>query len=399
MSDPHELPAEEAQGTESRKDRLSGLLQVGLVFGVLAAGLVSNHVLSNVSTAPPIRTADASGVSASVVQPDIGDTRIRLLETGTVQVRNSIELSPQVSGRVVWVNPALASGGTFRKGEVLFRLDDADYRAAIDRARAELSARQADLQVEMAEGEIASREWELVNPGEPVPANVAREPQRARAESAVSSAKTALSDAERNLGRVNFSLPFDGRVQATAVEIGQNFIAGQSYGRAYEEGGIEVSVPVSGLMLDALSPAAGREAVVRPRQALITQGDVAYTAIVRRADAELDPKTRLARLTLEFTQEVPLLPGDFVDVEIMGPLITDTYRIPEAAMQENRTVWVVEDGRLARRQPQLVFADAGVVSVLPFDFADGIVVGALNDPQEGDPVLPIGDVGTAGAKQ
>lgn len=399
MSDPDKLAAEATPKADAQKGSISGIVQVGLVVGVLAIGLIANRVLSSMSTAPQIRTAGASSATAVVVQPEIGDTRIRLIETGTVQVRNSVELSPQVGGRVVWVNPALASGGTFRRGEVLFRLDDADYRAAIDRARADLAARRADLQVEQAEAEIAIREWELVNPGEPVPSNVAREPQLARNEAAVQSAQTVLADAERNLSRVNFSLPFDGRVQATAVEVGQNLMAGQSYGRAYEDGGIEVSVPINAALMEALSPSTGREAIVRPRQVLTSQGDVTYAAIVTRADAELDPQTRLARLTLEFAEQVPLLPGDFVDVEISGPVIAGTYRFPEAAMQENRSVWVVEDSRLTQRQPQLIFVDVGVISTLPFDTGDGIVVSSLNDPEEGDPVVAVGDVRADGGRQ
>ncbi len=398
MSEPDDLLAGSAPEAHARTGHLNGILQVILVIGVLAAGLIANRVLSSMSAAPQIRAAGSSGLAASVVQPEIGDTRIRLLETGTVQVRNSIELSPQVGGRVVWVNPALASGGTFRRGEVLFRLDDADYRAAIDRARADLAARRADLQVEQAEAEIAIREWELVNPGEPVPSNVAREPQLARTEAAVRSAQTSLADAERNLSRVNFSLPFDGRVQATAVEVGQNLMAGQSYGRAYEDGGIEVSVPINAALMEALSPLNGREAIVRPRQVLTLQGDVTYAATVTRADAELDPQTRLARLTLEFTEQIPLLPGDFVDVEITGPVVTGTYRFPEAALQENRNVWVIEDGRLAQRQPQLVFVDDGVISTLPFDTGEGIVVGSLNDPEEGDPVVAVGDARADGVQ-
>lgn len=398
MSRPDELQTRSAPQRQPRQGWLSGMLQIVLVIGVLAAGFIANHVLSSMPTAPQIRTAGPADVTVRVVQPDIGETKIRLLETGTVQVRNSVELSPQVGGRVVWVNPALAAGGTFKSGEVLFRLDEADYRAAIDRARADLAARQADLQVEQAEADIARREWELVNPGEPVPSNVAREPQLARAEAAVRSAQTALADAERNLARVNFSLPFDGRVQTTAIEVGQNLIAGQSYGRAYEEGGIEVSVPVNAAVLQGLAPAEGREAVVRTRSAILSQGGQAYAAIVTRADAELDSQTRLARLTLKFTEEVPLLPGDFVDVEINGPVIPGTYRFPESALQENRSVWVVKDGRLARRQPQLVFVDEGVISALPFDTGDGIVIGALNDPQEGDAVVSEADARADGAQ-
>ncbi|AUN31050.1 hypothetical protein C0V82_12995 [Niveispirillum cyanobacteriorum] len=398
MSAPDNLPVESSSEADSRTGRVTGLLQVGLVIGVLVAGLAANQILSKLAVEPQIRTSGASSVTARVVQPEISDTRIRLFETGTVQVRNSIELSPQVSGRVVWVSPALVAGGTFRRGEVLFRLDNADYRAGIDRSHADLAARQADLQVERAEAEIARREWDLVSPGKPVPANVAREAQLARAEAAVRSAQTALADAERNLSRVAFSLPFDGRVQTTAVEVGQNLLAGHSYGRAYQQGRIEVSVPVNALMLEALAPATGREAIVRPRKLLLSQVDLAYAAMVKQADAELDPKTRLARLTLEFTGPVPLLPGDFVDVEITGPIIQGTYRIPEGAMQENRTVWVVAGGRLAQRRPQPVFVEDGVISVLPFDTADGIVVSLLNDPREGDLVVPVGDVRVDGGR-
>lgn len=395
MSRPEKPSTGRARDARHGGGMLSGLLQVILVVGVLAAGLAANVVLSNMSTAPQIRASGAVGAAAIIVQPDIGDTQIRLLETGTVQVRNSIELTPQVGGRVVWVNPALAAGGAFKAGDVLFRLDPADLRAAIDRASADLAARQADLQVEQAEADIARREWALVNPGEPVPANVAREPQLARAEAAVRSAQTALADAQRNLSRVNFTLPFDGRVQATAIEVGQNLIAGQSYGRAYEDGVVEVSVPINAAVLEGLAPAEGRAAIVRPRQGMLSQSDIAYAAVVTRADAELDPQTRLARLTLEFTELSPLLPGDFVEVEITGPVIAGTYRFPEAALQENRSVWVVENGRLARRQPQLVFVEDGVISARPFDAGDGIVVGALNNPEEGDPVVAVSD-GLAG---
>ncbi|MEO1018229.1 MAG: efflux RND transporter periplasmic adaptor subunit [Pseudomonadota bacterium] len=333
-----------------------------------------------------------------VVQPLVRDTQIRLNETGTVQVRNSIDLSPQVSGRVISVNPALASGGRFGAGEVLFRLDDADYRANIERANADLAARQADLEVERAEAEIARREWALVRPNEPIPENVAREPQLARAEAAVRSAEAAIADARLDLSRVTFSLPFEGRILSTTIEVGQNLSAGQSYGRAYDPSSVEVSVPVNSAVLDGLSPAAGRDAIVRTRQLALQQERPSYAARVTREEAELDAQTRLAGLILEFTEAVTLRPGDFVDVEIAGPVIPNAHVFPEGAVQENRTVWVIESGTLAPRRPQFVSAEAGNIVTLPFDVADGIIITTLNNPQEGDPVAIAGQIGTTEAR-
>ncbi|MEO0551441.1 MAG: efflux RND transporter periplasmic adaptor subunit [Pseudomonadota bacterium] len=387
MTQTEEPSGEALPVTSTKRTTFNGLAQVAFVVGVLAAGLIANRVLSSGASAPQIRVSGAAITTVDVVQPEIGDVQVRLNETGTVQVRNSIDLSPQVTGRVVMVNPALASGGTFRRGEVLFRLDDADYRANIDRARADLAARQAELQVEQAEADIAQREWDLVNPGEPIPSNVAREPQLASAKAGVQSAQAALEDARLDLNRVTFSLPFDGRVLSTTIEVGQNLSAGQSYGRAYDPSGVEVSVAVSTFVIEAFAPVTGRDAVVRSRNVPIASANTAYAATVIRADAELDQETRLARLIIGFAETVSLLPGDFVDVELTGPTVPNAYMFPERAIQENRSVWVVEEGQLVLRQPQLVSVEDGNVMALPFDTGDGIVVSALNNPQEGDSVV------------
>ncbi|MEL6472498.1 MAG: efflux RND transporter periplasmic adaptor subunit [Pseudomonadota bacterium] len=398
MSD-HDTPTGGLEpGPTRRRNAMNGILQVVLVVGVLAAGLIANRVLSSGSSVPQLRTSGSAIATVETVLPEIRDTEVRVEETGTVQVRNSIELSPQVGGRVVYINPALVSGGTFSRGQVLFRLDDSDYQANIERARADLASRQADLQVEQAESDIARREWDIVNPGQPIPPNVAREPQLARAEAAVRSAEAALADARLDIDRVAFSLPFNGRILSTSIEVGQNLMAGQSYGRAYDPEGIEVSVPVNQAVLQGLAPAEGREAIIRVNGGPLSQSNTSYQAIVSGADAELDAQTRLARLTLEFTETVPLLPGEFVDVEIIGPTVPGAYRFPESAMQENRSLWVVDDGVLQRRQPQLVFADAGTIVALPFDRGDGIVVTPLNDPEEGDPVVAFGASAAQGAQ-
>lgn len=360
-----------------------GVLQVILVIAVLVAGIIANQLLSNNQAASVIQAVGAQFAAVGVIKPQIRDTQIILDETGTVQVRNSIELSPQVTGRVVYVSESLASGGTFKQNEVLFRLEDSDYRAIVERAKADLSARRADLRVEQSEADIAKQEWSLINPGLPVPANVAREPQLERAQAAVSSAEATLADAQLDLERVKFSLPFDGRILSTSIEVGQNLIAGQPYGKAYDPSSIEISVPVTTTMLQALTPALGREALVSINQLYGAMRQSTYPAVIIRENAELDPITRLARLTLQFTDSVQVLPGEFVNVEINGPVVADTFTFPDIALQENRSVWVVDSQTLVKRQPQIIFARDGKIVARHFDIGDGIVVTPLNNPKQG----------------
>lgn len=377
------------QSAETPRDKIAGSLQIALVVGVLVAGFAANAILSSSASAPRQSARGAVAIPVEVMVPEIVDKPFIITETGVIQSRNSINLSPQVSGRVVRVSPNLASGGYFEAGDELFRLDDANYRAALERARADVSSAAADLRVEQAEAEVAIQEWGLVHPGEDVPPLVAREPQISQAEAAVQSAQAALAEARLDLSRISFSLPFAGRITSTTIEVGQNLSAGQSYGSAYDDDDIEVSIPISAQALSIITPVEGRPARVYERGPP-QRASAIYSAQIVRADAELDAETRLARVILSFTEAVPLLPGAFIEAEIEGPILQDAHLIPEASISENRVVWVVENGQLARREPRLFFAEDSMVATAPFDIADGVITSPLSDPQAGAAVDIIG---------
>jgi len=364
------------------KTQIAGWLQIILVIGVLLAGLAANAILSSSSTAPRQRVAGSSTTPVEVIRPRIEDKPFKVTGSGVIQSRNAIDLSPEASGRVVSVSPNLASGGSFKAGDVLFSLDQASLNAVLEQSQAELSSARANLRVERAEAAVAIEEWELVYADEPVPSLVAREPQISQALAAVQSAQAALEEAQLDLSRVNFSLPFSGRIVSTTIEVGQNLTAGQSYGSAYDGTNLEISVPVSARALGFLQPAEGREARIFERDRL-TQSARSYAATVTRVDAELNSETRQATVTLAFTEDPSLLPGTFVEVEIDGPIIAGAHLVPERAISQDRIIWVVTENALAMREPQFLFPQDGFVVTEAFDFADGIVVSPLLDPLAG----------------
>ena len=371
-----------AKPKRNTKAQIAGWLQIILVAAVLLAGIAANAILSSSSTAPRQTVAGSSTTPVEVIRPQVEDKPLKVTASGVIQSRNAIDLSPEVSGRVVSVSPNLASGGSFKAGDVLFSIDDASLNAVLDQSRADLSSAEADLRVERAEAAVASEEWALLYPEESVPPLVAREPQISQAVAAVQSAKAALEEARLDLSRVNFSLPFDGRIVSTTIEVGQNLTSGQSYGSAYDGTSLEISVPLNASALDYLDPAEGRQARIVSRDGL-TQRTQSFAARVVRVDAELDSETRQATVTLAFNENTTLLPGTFIEVEIDGPIITDAHLVPERAVAEDRTIWVVADGVLAMREPRFYFPQDGFVVTEAFDFADGIVVTPLLEPLAG----------------
>ena len=151
-------------------------------------------------------------------------------------------------------------------------------------------------------------------------------------------------------------------------------------GLVYRPDALQVRVPIPQTDLATLAPAVGRGARVKA-------GLGTYKARVARVSSVIAPRTRLAKLLLEFPDDAPPeslpAPGAFARVEVMGPRRDEVYVLPESAARESDRVWVVRNGALTSLSPSTVGrGDAGWI-VEAFDAGEGIVVGALPAASEG----------------
>ena len=268
-----------------------------------------------------------------------------------------VQVVPQVQGRVDWVSAVMRPGGAFLKDEVLFRIEAQDFELEVERRRAEVASAKTNLQLEEAEGLAATREWEEITPGEPVPALVARKPQIRDRRAALVSAQAQLASAQLDLDRTNFSLPFNGRIVSSNVELGQFMAAGQSYGTVYSLDGLEVEVPLADRDLKWLQPLEGIEAIITTSYLGL---DREIRAQATRVSAQLDAQTRFASVivslgdNVEGEEAIPLVPGVFVTVTFLGPELDNLVAIPTAAVQENGRVWTIVADRLRAVRPEIV---------------------------------------------
>ena len=97
--------------------------------------------------------------------PPAVERQVLVHGTGTVQPRQEISLTPQVSGRVTKISDRFIAGGFFHQGDVLFEIEDADYRLAVDRARAALAKAEYELTAMQGQARIARQEWERLQLG------------------------------------------------------------------------------------------------------------------------------------------------------------------------------------------------------------------------------------------
>ena len=367
-----------------RGGRLAGPIQILAVAAAVIAALVYSRAPSTEDVlgaeGPEALGQAAPPPQVRVIRPLAETTTLTVATTGSVNVRNHVALTPQITGRVASVSPNLRAGGAFAAGEELLLIETSDFELAVEQALADVASAESTLLLQQAEGDAARQNYAILHPGETVPPLVARVPQIEQAKARLASARARSKVAALELSRTRFSLPFAGRVTEAAAEVGQLLTRGQAFGRAFALDAVEVVGFLGPADLRRVAPAVGRRATVRA-------GGAVLAAKVERVSAELDQRTRFASLFLSFEAAPALPPGTFVDLEIEGPGLANTYTLPESAEQAGAEVWIVDGGRLEAVRPTVRGRDGRGIVVDAFDYAQGVVVGAVPGARRGLPVV------------
>jgi len=358
-----------------------GILQIGVIAVVAGVAFYSAQAPSEeeLLEAGAIRIAprsdnDAVYVSVAELKPQGNAVEVR--GTGSVVVRNSIDLVLQLSGRVVWVSETFRKGGSFAAGQSLLRIDPRDFELAVAQAEADRLAAQSNYQLAKAESEAAIANYAILNPGKEVPPLVAKTPQLEQAKAQIAAAWAREQIAQLDLKRTDFALPFDGRVVDSEAEVGQFLTQGQKFGEVFDVASVEALVPISPRDLEILQPVIGR-------RASLSLGDTQVQATVARVSPNLDERTRFAQLYLSLENATEVYPGSFFNVLIEGPRLPNTMLLPEAAEQLNESVWVLRNGKLKRAQPTFINRQTSGVIVERFDAGEGVVLGTVPGAKEG----------------
>lgn len=305
---------------------LSFVVVVAILLGSLA---VANYMIS--MRPEPERVEPPSQVPFAVTEPVVaGAGAISVLGAGTVRPHAEIDIAAEISGRVVWLNPAFQSGGRIREGQTIFRIDDADYRNGVEQVRADLTVQQVELLRIQEEARIARSQYEQFRRRRADSAPVADaspltfwQPQLEAAQAVLDRHRAVLAEAELALSRTEIQAPFDGVVRSESLDVGQFVAAGQGVGRLYAADAVEVVVPLSDAGA-ALLPGLWELEAGNPDPRIAAQvvaeygdGRYAWDAYVDRVETALDEQTRTLNAILRVPS--PFTRGSLVDADDGDP--------------------------------------------------------------------------------
>ncbi len=349
---------------------------------LLLAGAALTFLLVSSRKPPRQKTVERLGPLVEAVAVHPADVPVIIRGTGTVRSPRTVQLIPQVSGRIVHVSPAFVQGGYFRAGEALVEIDRTDSEAALHQAEARVASAEVQLEMERARATVARREWEREHPGQEPPSPlVVREPQVRGAEADLAAARAALEKAKADLDRTRIALPFDGRVVEKQADLGQFVAPGQPIASVYAVESMEIPVP---LRDDELAwfdiPCPGNRRTGSPVTVTARLGGetMTWNGRIARTEGTVDLQTRTISVVVEVPRPVggtriPLLPGMFVEAAIHGRTLRNAFAIPRYAIHEGDTVWVA-DGGVLRFRKVAVAHTAGDTAYLTGGLADGDLV-------------------------
>jgi len=352
--------------------------------------------------APVVRVATATLVGGG------GAGAAGVVANGYVVARTQASVSAKLPGRLAYLG--VSEGSHVVAGQLIARLDNADYTAAVGQAEANLAAERATLIEARADRDELVREArraqdvhaqnaQLISQQglDSADSRAAQAVARAEAESArVDAAASALGVARANLENTLIRAPFTGVVLTKDAEVGE--VVAPSVGGGLTRGAVvtmadfatlEVEVDVNEAYIARIR--AGEPA----RITLDAYPDTAFRGSVRLVVPTADRQKATVQVKVSIRDHDPrILPEMGARVEFLepahagpGPAPRPRVSVPADAVHSDGAetiVWLVKDGRLERR-----VVDAGPTSGGMREVRTGLaggevlVTGGLENPAAG----------------
>ena len=241
------------------------------------------------------------------------------------------------------------------------------------RAEAALAQAKTQLAEERGRADVAFRDWSRHqknnNRSEEAKQLALREPQITEAIAILNAAKADLEQANEQLKRTDIIAPYDGLVRSRMVDLGQHVSLGMNLGLYFSTEKAEVRLPIAEHKLALLEMDRKDHS---PSEIILSidlpQSSPQWSAKLSRAESVIDERNRMLYLVAEILdpyqlkssdKKLPLRVGSFVSAKIIGKKIDNVFRVPQAVIQSDDSVWIINDnGQSQRREIKIIMTDS-----------------------------------------
>jgi RND family efflux transporter MFP subunit len=312
-----------------------------------------------------------------VVDSAAASHALTLEASGPVVSAFELDIRPQVGGLITELHPDFEPGGRIPAGQLILRIEPADYRLAVAAAEADIAKARAAIALEQGRRVVAREELKSLQGTLKVDPNstalALRKPQLRQVEAELAAAQNRLRQAELDLARTEMRLPFDVIVLERDRVNGEVVAARELVGRVTraDEYWVELRIQPEQLHLLRARSAAGPGSAVT-----VHEGAIEHPGEVARIRADLAEGSRLggviAALPVDTTPQHRLLIGQYVEATIDAGTMDGVVAVPRRAVRDNRRVWVVDaEERLQIRRATVRWSSGQTLLIASSDLESG----------------------------
>ncbi len=369
---------------------------------VTATILVIFFITSNPPQAKRGRISQGSQIVVETKTMAPQDYQVVIESFGTVKPRTQSSLVTQVSGQILYISPNFREGGTFKKGELLVKLDNRDYQAEVKIARAAVFSASQALAEEKARSKQALTDWNRLANGEQPTDLVLRKPQLEAAKASLMSAQAQLEVKEIALERSQIIAPFNGRLLTKNVDMGQVVSTNTELASIYATDYVEIRLPINNndLSLMTLPEAYNAADIIGVVFNSSLVGNQQWQGEVIRSEAAIDNSSQqlyvVAQINEPFNvndqQPIPIKIGQYLTANIEGNIIKDALVVPNNTIYQGSYVYVVEEGKLFRKDINILWQnnDEAIIDK-GLNAGEELVITSLGQVSSGTKVGILGD--------
>lgn len=417
---------------------------------VILAGIIAVLLFK---TRPETKTQDPKEpvIAVNLMQATHTNLTVNIETQGIVKPIRQVQISPQVSGKVIEMPRQLKAGELVKKDELLLKIDPVDYETRLAEAKASVARLEAGLelirinetsnrkQLEMAERSrnLAKKDYErakkLSEEGQAVSVAVVDSSEQAvtqaenqvlqlkqalaqvpgrleETESELTASRARLEQSKRQLARTEIRAPFSGRILQTMVEEGEILQPGGILFEIADDSVLEIAVPVTASDLRNwipfaeargedqgwFAPLAKVPVEIRWAESskeVVWQGEL--DRIIR-----FDATTRTAMLAVRISGSnlvarnagLPLTEGMFCQVTIPGKKLKDVIAIPRSAVTFDNKCYLSVDGVLKTVDVEIVRSQSEYAYISSgVEPGDRVITTRLVAPLEGVKLVEVGE--------
>ncbi len=348
------------------------LLILGLTF------LLSSFFIGK-KTLPPQRPIPEVKNYVKVKQVIYEDIPVNLESFGRVGSSQLLNLTAEVGGRLLSAGFNFKEGESFKEGQLLLRIQDAEQKLTIQSRKSNFlnlfATIMPDLRIDFPD---SYPKWlsyynaiDLNKELPDMPASLTVKEKAFLATANILSEYYSIKSLEENHRKYKIFAPYTGSIQAINIEVGSVVNPGATIATIIRTDKLELKVPIELKDLNYIKIGSKVSILQDGKNPKIWSGKIA-----RKADF-VDPNTQSVNIYITIDSPVgEVFDGQYLKAVINGPKIPKSMLIDRSVLRNRDEIFIVQENRLVTKKVNVLQVLQNEVIINGIDEGERIVVDA-----------------------